>query len=491
MSKIEVNTIEPQCGTTLTVGKCTTSVAVPGNVVKTNAVQAADGGNIVNQSGTTITLGASGDTINLASGASQSGFGRTGTVDWQTGSIKTAGFTPTNGEGYFCDTSGGAFAVTLPAGSAGNIVAFADYTRTFTANNLTITPNGAEKIGGIAQDAFLNVNGQSATFVYVDGTEGWVNVQETQTSQTGLPPFIQATGGTPSQDGDYEIRTFTGPGTFCVTSLSPLAPENAVDYLIVGGGGGADGGSGSSASGGGAGGYRESPGAATCYTASPLGAAPAAAVTVTVQSYAVVVGAGGTGINTSGGTPTNQAGGNVSSVFSITGAGGGSGNPGGSPTAGNPGGSGGGGSGNNPPAGPGAGNDPPVSPSQGNAGGHAIPSLGAGIRAAGGGGGAGGVGVSGTSPNVAGCGGVGTPSQITGSAVSYAGGGGGTNQMVPLGTGGGASPCGTGGAGALGPTNPSAGGAGSVNKGGGGGAGYGCVGGTGGSGVVILRYKFQ
>ena len=62
MSKVEVNTIEPQCGTTVTVGKCTSTVAVPGNVVKSNALQASDGGNIVSQSGTTITLGASGDT---------------------------------------------------------------------------------------------------------------------------------------------------------------------------------------------------------------------------------------------------------------------------------------------------------------------------------------------------------------------------------------------------------------------------------------------
>ena len=43
------------------------------STVKVNNVQAADGGNIINQCGTTITLGASGDTVNLASGASQSG----------------------------------------------------------------------------------------------------------------------------------------------------------------------------------------------------------------------------------------------------------------------------------------------------------------------------------------------------------------------------------------------------------------------------------
>ena len=126
------------------------------STIKVNNVQASDGGNIINQCGTTITLGASGDTINLASGASQTGFGRTGTVDWET-TPKTATFTATSGEGYFCNTSGGAFTVNLPAGSAGAIVAVADYTRTFLSNNLTISPNGSEKIGGVAANAILNV----------------------------------------------------------------------------------------------------------------------------------------------------------------------------------------------------------------------------------------------------------------------------------------------------------------------------------------------
>ena len=60
----------------------------------------------------TITIGASGDTVALASGASQTGFGRTGTVDWQT-TKKTSSFTAVNGEGYFVDTGGGAITATL------------------------------------------------------------------------------------------------------------------------------------------------------------------------------------------------------------------------------------------------------------------------------------------------------------------------------------------------------------------------------------------
>ena len=129
MSKVEVNTIEPQCGTTLTVGKCTTNVAVPGNVVKSNALQASDAGNIISQCGTTITLGASGDSVTLASGATQSGFGRTGTVDWIT-TAKVTGDSPVtgvSGKGYFMNTTSGTITLNLPAGSAGDIISVQDY----------------------------------------------------------------------------------------------------------------------------------------------------------------------------------------------------------------------------------------------------------------------------------------------------------------------------------------------------------------------------
>src|SRR6056300_174597 len=158
MSEVKVNKISPRtnCGT-VTVGDSGDSVSVTAGVpvtvngdLKSNALKAIDGGSIISQCGTTITLGASGDTINLASGASQTGFGRTGTVDWQTGDIKTATFTATSGEGYFANTSGGAFTMNLPAGTAGNIVSVVDYTNTFQTNNLTITPNGSQKLGGIS-----------------------------------------------------------------------------------------------------------------------------------------------------------------------------------------------------------------------------------------------------------------------------------------------------------------------------------------------------
>ena len=186
----------------------------------------------------TTTLGDSGDTFTIPAGVTitnngtQTGFGRTGAVNWQTGSIKTGTFTATSGEGYFVNTSGGTATVNLPAGSAGAIVAISDYTRTFASNKCTIAPNGSEKIGGVAQDLDLEVNGQALTLVYVDGTEGWINVQNAEDTETGTPPFLTATGGTITTSGDYKIHTFTGPGTFCVSLL--LLVQVVIQTQLIG-----------------------------------------------------------------------------------------------------------------------------------------------------------------------------------------------------------------------------------------------------------------
>ena len=77
------------------------------------------------QSGSTLTLGGSGTAVTLACGATQTGFGRTGRVDWQT-TPKTGDFTAVNGEGYFVNTTSGAIIMTIPSGSAGAIVSIQD-----------------------------------------------------------------------------------------------------------------------------------------------------------------------------------------------------------------------------------------------------------------------------------------------------------------------------------------------------------------------------
>ena len=478
------------------------------STIKVNNIQNQCGQNIINENSNTITIGASGDTVALASGATQSGFGRSGSVTWQT-TPKTTTFTAVSGEGYFIN-SGSAITANLPAGSPGAIVAFSDYARNFATYNFTINPNGSEKIGGEAEDAVLNVDGQAATFVYVDSTKGWINVQNAEDTEIGTNPYIVATGGTiTTVCTDYKVHTFTSPGTFCVSNAGTAAGSNEVSFLVVAGGGG---GSANGGGGGGAGGYREGKSPQTPYTASPLACTSGSnnGLPVAVAAYPIAVGGGGPGVSSgrSGcGSVSTFAG---TTTITSTG-GGGSGSYCGSKAFDNPdiigapGGSGGGGGAGPstpgslpdiPAANKGTGNTPPVSPSQGNPGGRALhsPSFSpTGAVAGGGGGGAGAAGgdITQLSPGKAGLGGVGTPTQISGSAVSYAGGGGGgigpgTGFLVACG-----SSCGTGGAGGRWPSPGAV--AGTTNRGGGGGGGghQPQGGANGGSGIVIIRYKFQ
>ena len=448
------------------------------STIKVNNIQNQCGANIINENSNTITIGASGDTITLASGASQSGFGREGSVNWQTGSIKTGNFTAASGEGYFINSSG-SITASLPAGSPGAIVAFSDYARNFNTHNFIISPNGSEKIGGTAATLTLTVNGQSLTLVYVDSTKGWVNVQNAEDTEVGQA-FIQATGGTITTSGNCKIHTFTSPGTFCVSSISSCAANNEVSHVVVAGGGG---GGSYHGGGAGAGGFRENKSPVTPYTASPLDGQPSAPnrVVVTATAFPITVGAGGAGKVMPGNGVGASGSNSVFSTIISAGGGGGSSNP----YNGISGGSGGGGNSCNSPSSVGAGNTPPVSPPQGNPGGNS--GYGAPHYGMGGGGGASAPGGSG-STSAGGTGGAGVSSEITGSAVTRAGGGGGSSY-----NGGTAGVGGAGGGGTGTRGNTTNGTDATANTGGGGGGGERCVpddnGHNGGSGIVIIRYK--
>ena len=481
MSTIKVDKITKRTGSTLTVGEACTAVKVDGDDVRSNAYKASDAGNIISQSGTTITLGASGDTITIACGASQTGFGRSGTVDWQTSSIKTSTFTAESGKGYFVNTTSGGITVNLPAGVAGAIVGLKDYANTWDDNAVTLNPNGSDNIGGGSDvDPTLSAEGGSILLVFVDSTQGWLPTQQSVTpNPEGTSDFITATGGTITTSGDYKIHTFTASGCFALTA-GALAPNNKVSYMVVAGGGGAPYQQGG---GGGAGGFREGRASCDSYGTSPLNAP--AAITVTSQTYPIVVGAGG-----AGGTPANSntsAQGSTSTFSTISSAGGGSGAPTGGPGGGS--GGSGGGAGENQPNPGSNGNQPPVSPPQGNPGGNGN----TGSGSAGAGGGAGAVGGNVVS-TTGGAGGAGVATSITGSPVTRAGGGGGCGYPSTNGPGGAGGSGGGGTAGnGLSTGGGTSGGAGTANTGGGGGSGSWptTVGGAGGSGIVVLRYKFQ
>jgi hypothetical protein len=469
MSEFKTNKISPRSGTTQTIGDS-------GDSVSTSS------GSTINNAGTITTAGITGGTINNTTGSIY----LRGEVDWQPSDIKTASFTATDNQGFFVNTTSGEITVTLPASpSAGDVVGIKDYANTFDTNKCILNANG-NKIQGSTELFEITIEGSSIILIYVDATQGWVITDASKAadiSQQAL--FTVATGGTITTSGDFKIHTFTGPGTLCISQVGNCVggPGN-VDYLVVAGG--ASGGSHYAGGGGGAGGYR---------TSFPSPGCNAGAFPISATTYPITVGGGGASRAGCASPKIGNAG--TNSVFStITSTGGGYG--GSIPnTAGGPGGSGGGGGERNNTAG-GAGNTPPVSPPQGNNGGNAKPQ-GPGAAAAGGGGGANAVGAAGvgppsTGPQVGGNGGAGAPNAISGSATSYAGGGGGGVEGSGSGTPvvGGTGGAGGGGAGGA----DSAGTAGTVNTGGGGGgAGSGpnptTASGAGGSGIVIIRYKFQ
>jgi hypothetical protein len=462
-SIIKVNTVQDQDGNniinenadTITVGASGDTVAVAGNVVKTNAVQASDGGNLVSQSGTTITLGASGDTISLASGASQTGFGRTGTVDWQS-TVKTATFTAVSGEGYFCNTTSSAFTVNLPAGSAGAIVSLKDYADTFDSNNLTVAANGSEKIGGSTDDVNLSVEGIAITLIYIDSTRGWL------VTNSGL-------------------------------QSEASQPISAEFLLIAGGGsGGVHNGAGA-----GAGGLRTSFG-----STSGGGASAESNLTLTSGTqYTITIGGGAAAVtsDTSPGVQGSNSQISGSGLTTVTCIGGGAAGGAEASTGGGNGGSGGGGGDySNGAAGSGT-------SGQGFAGG-----AGNSAQDLGGGGGAGAVGQAGSDGNYGGAGGAGLQVNIDtnnyywaggGGGAAYesgdaagaggiGGGGGGSGGNGASGGAGGGSAKNSGGAGnSVGSSGDTAGSGGANTGSGGGGKSRGPSGasGAGGSGIFILR----
>jgi len=400
------------------------------SIIKVDTIQDQDGNNIINENANTITIGKSGDTVQVASGAEFVGGG----IQWQS-DVKTSAFTAVAGEGYWINTTSGAITVTLPASaSAGDRIILTDYARTWGTNNLTINQNSLNFQGFTSPNPVYNTNGQSIDLVYSGATNGWI----------------------PNSDDDVAFKN---------------PPYDAEYLLIAGGGGGGYG----NAGGGGAGGFLTNFGG----TAISLTAG---------ATYTITVGGGGAGGGSGPSTlPGTKGGDSVLSgtgISTVTAEGGGFGAAGSGGTDGGAGGSGGGGEYGGAPAGPGSGGA--ATAPQGNAGGAAQPSLPGtpGAYAGGGGGGAGSAGSDGA-PSSGGDGGNGLANSITGSAVTYAGGGGAS---VDPGFPGGDGGSGGGGDGAEHSAPGRDATPGTDGLGGGGGAGINSrIAGDGGDGVVILR----
>jgi hypothetical protein len=345
-------------------------------------------------------------------------------IDWQ--AVQTTGFTAVAEKGYPCNTTAGAFTVTLPASaSVGDQISIVDYAGTFDTYRLELDPNGL-KIKGATASLVANTEREGITLTYVDVTQGWIVTSGVNTGDPALSPVTYS-----------------------------------ADFLVIAGGGGGGTGGGGNGGAGAAGGYRNSFNS----EASGGGGSSEASLTFTSGTvYTVTIGAGSAADVK--GIDSSLSG---SGITTITSVGGGEGGAYNNQVGGN-GGSGGGGSQTSQVGGSGTAN-------QGYGGGQA------GV-AGGGGGGASAVGTNQAGYGVAGNGGNGLASSITGAAVTRAGGGGGSNHSA-AGSQGGIGGTGGGGNGRYGGTHATAG---TVNTGSGGGGQGESVGiaAAGGSGVVIL-----
>jgi hypothetical protein len=307
----------------------------------------------------------------------------------------------------------------------------------------------------VPSSVYDNVTSGNVVTFTLTNTDGAESNKKTITA-SALP-----SGGTVTSDGNFNIHTFTSSGNF-VNPVNNLS----VDFLVIAGGGG--GGSNNQGGGGGAGGYRNSYNSET----SGGGASSESSLTLSNQTYAVTIGAGGSGSSLNTGNATNGS----NSIFSsITSTGGGYGGSPAGNTPANSGGSGGGGQGDSGNTNGGAGTS-----GQGFAGGNKPTT-----QRGGGGGGAGEAG----NTDGDGQGGDGLQSSINGTAT-FRGGGGGGGAVYNVAS---ATPGGEGGGGA-GTAYVGGAGNGQANTGGGGGGGgfdataTARAGAGGGSGIVIIRY---
>ena len=346
------------------------------SIIKVDTIQDQDGNNIINENANTITIGKSGDTVTVASGATFVGGG----IEWQSSIVTATTLTAAAGKGYFLNSTSNAITVTLPgSASVGDQVQLVDYAGTFATNNITLT--STLKIEGGTNDKTLTTNREGITVVYADVTQGWVASSGINSGDQGLDPVTYTAeylvvagggsgggsnngggggaGGLLTNFGGTAITLFTGSVYTATVGAggaavghstngsdggnSGLSGDNVTTITAIGGGGGANANNGGRDGGsGGGGGYIGSGGSGTSGQGNDGGTSSTSG-----GEYGA---AGGGGAGAAGSAGTNSVGGNggnglANSITgsSVTYAGGGGGSAGTTDTSSGQGGTGGGG----------------------------------------------------------------------------------------------------------------------------------------------------
>lgn len=170
------NTVSTTNAADLTVAQVNTMLGTVTSVSASSPLQSSGGAtptiSFTNQTANTILAGPS------SGGAAAPTFRTLARADIPlfATTTKTANYTLTIADDIvFCDTSGGAFTITLPSptGIAGKIFRIIDSTGNFQTNNLTLARSASEKIEGLAASKVLQTNWGWFTIV-TNGTDWWV-----------------------------------------------------------------------------------------------------------------------------------------------------------------------------------------------------------------------------------------------------------------------------------------------------------------------------
>lgn len=238
-------------------------------------------------------------------------------------SVQASNFTAVSGNSYPVNTTSGAITVTLPASpSLGSTVRLIDYAGTFATNNVTVGGNGAN-INGLAANYLLNLKRESAAFVYIDATQGWLIYSRITISAPYSAPYLIVAGGGGGGGGTNTVANGGGGGAGGqLSGFQTFIPLTKYDFLV-----GAGGTSGSAVLG-----TKGNP--STGFSLSAIGGGYGAANGVGGVGGSGG-GGGGAGVGGAGASGQGNAGGNaVGSGNFVAGGGGGAGTAGANGTAG-------------------------------------------------------------------------------------------------------------------------------------------------------------
>jgi hypothetical protein len=146
-----------------------------------------------------------------------------GDIDWRTATL-TANYTAVNDDELMCNTTGGAFTVTLPDGASitdGTRVRVKDYGDSFNAFNLSIATVDGSTIEGTAQPLLMDEDGSWAEFVWVFALQDW-RVFTPIVGGGWQSIVIDNSAGTYTSFDEQEIFADTSSGV--VTIDLPAAP---------------------------------------------------------------------------------------------------------------------------------------------------------------------------------------------------------------------------------------------------------------------------